>query len=118
MPKMKIDLLEDMPSFVEAEPVMEAMFEHWKTVNDTQQLPWVQIIRQMFQKLASVHNKPSLMNGLHDLISAIHFMTVANPQGLLNHYPCMASLGHTTTQLKRYCKWNDKLFETITQVSL
>ena len=109
--------MDDLPSFLEAKPVMEALFEHWRAVNDAQQLPWIPIIGQMYEKLASVYNKPSLMNGIHELISAIHFMTVANPQGLLNHYPCMASLGHTTTQLKRFCKWNEKLFETIVQVS-
>ena len=114
---MKIDLIDDLPTFADAKPVMEAMFEHWKQVNDTQQLPWINIIKGLYEKLVSVQNKPSLVNGVHDLISAIHFMTVANPQGLLNHYPCMASLGHTTNKLKRFCKWNQKLFETISQVS-
>ena len=113
---MNVPLIEDVPKFSEAKPVMEKLFEHWKNVNDVQQLPWVSTIRNVFEKLASVQNKPSLLNGVHELIASIHFMTVANPQGLLNHYPCMASLGHTTTRLKRFCKWNQKLFETITQV--
>ena len=114
---MQIDNIDDLPTFEDAKPVMEALFDHWKQVNDTAQLPWVNSIRGMYEKLVSVQSKPSLVNGLHELISAIHFMTVANPQGLLNHYPCMASLGHTTTKLKRFCKWNQKLFETITQVN-
>ena len=114
---MNVPLIDDVPKFSEAKPIMEKLFEHWRNVNDVQQLPWVSTIRNVFEKLASVQNKPSLLNGVHELISSIHFMTVANPQGLLNHYPCMASLGHTTTRLKRFCKWNQKLFETITQVS-
>ena len=113
---MHIDLIDDLPKFEDAKPVMEALFQHWKDINDTQQIPWINIIKGVYEKLVSVQNKPSLVNGVHELISAIHFMTVANPQGLLNHYPCMASLGHTTNRLKRFCKWNQKLFETISQV--
>ena len=97
------------------------MFEQWRNSRDAdlkQQTIWISTIRAVHDKLVEVKSSSALMNGIHELITSIHFMTVTNPMALLNHYPCMASLGLTSKRLKSFCKWNEHLYDTIVQVKI
>ena len=119
VPKVTIDGLEKIPNFDQAKPVMEAMFAQWKTSGTAmhrKQVQWISTIRTVHDKLASIKTNVTLMKGLHELIASIHFMIVTSPKAVLNHYPCMASLGMTTKHLNKFCQWNKYLFETISEV--
>lgn len=120
IPKVTIEGLEKIPSLEQAKPVMEDLFEQWRTSSvpmHKRQAKWISSIRTIYDKLMSVKNNVTLMKGLHELITSIHFMIVTSPKAVLNHYPCMASLGQTTKLLNRFCNWNRHLFDTINGVS-
>ena len=120
VPKVKIEGLEKIPNFDQVQPVMEDLFKHWRTSSSDihrKQTKWISSIRAVFDKLVSIKNNMTLIKGLHELITSIHFMVVTSPKAVLNHYPCLASLGQTTKKLNRFCQWNKHLFEFISGVS-
>ena len=119
IPKVAIDGLENIPNFDQAKTVLEDMFTQWKSSSvpmHRKQVQWISTIRQVHDKLNSIRTNVTMMKGLHELITSIHFMIVTSPKAVLNHYPCMASLGSTTKQLYHFCQWNKHLFETISEV--
>ena len=119
VPKVTIDGLEKIPIFEQAQPIMMDMFEQWRNSSNPlhkKQAKWISSIRTVYEKLLSVKTNVTLMKGLHELITSIHFMIVSSPKAVLNHYPCLASLGQTTKRLNRFCGWNKHLFETINGV--
>ena len=120
IPKVKIEGLEKIPKFDKAGEVLDDMFAQWKSSHlplHRKQVNWISSIKAVHEKLVSVNNSPTLMKGLHELITSIHFMIVTTPKAVLNHYPCLASLGNTTKKLNRFCLWNPHLFQTINGVS-
>ena len=120
IPKVKIDGLEKIPNFDQAKLVLEDMFTQWKTSSvpmHRKQAQWISTIRAVHDKLVSIKSNVTLMKGLHELITSIHFMIVTSPKAVLNHYPCLASLGSTTKHLYKFCQWNKYLFDTISEVS-
>ena len=119
IPKIQIVGLEKIPNFDSAKEVFEDMFVHWKSSSVPmlkKQANWISSIRAVYDKLVSVRTSPTLMKGLHELITSIHFMIVTSPKAVLNHFPCLASLGATTKKLNRFCNWNKNLFDTINGV--
>ena len=119
VPKVTIDGLERIPNFEQARQVMEDMFRQWKSSSvplHKKQEKWCSAIRAVYDKLMSVKSNVTLMRGLHELITSIHFMIVTSPKAVLNHYPSLASLGTTTKKLNRFCQWNKDLFEFINGV--
>ena len=116
---MKEDLLVTIPNFHEAGQVMEDMFKFWnksKNMTITAQTKWCSTIKSIYKKLQEVRTDPIFKRGIYELINSIHFMIVTNPTAVLNHYPCLASLGSTTKKLMRFTKWNKHLYETIIKV--
>lgn len=119
-PQVTIKGLEKIPNFDKSGAVLEDMFAHWKASHlplHRKQVNWISTIKTVHEKLVSINTSVSLMKGLHELITSIHFMIVTTPKAVLNHYPCLASLGNTTKKLNRFCQWNHHLFETINGVS-
>ena len=109
-----------IPNFHEAGTVLTALFDFWDKSKDSSianQLKWRSTIKSIYNKLKEIQTEPVFKQGLYELVNSIHFTMVTNPKAVLNHYPCLASLGATSKRLKHFTKWNNHLFETIQKVS-